>query len=156
MLFAGITISATAQRHGGGFGGSFHGGGYYAPRVSVGFGLGYGLGYPFYSPFYSSYYPYYYSGYGYSAYRHSPKLDMEIQGIQNDYKERIYLVHQDKSVPRKIRKQNIHQLKYEENKEIIEAQKNYYNNKNTNGNYNGLNNNSNNNNPDTNNSADGK
>ena len=122
-----LATSASAQRF-------YHGGGgYYArPRVSVGIGFGpYFPAYPYYG--YSPFFGYPPFGYGYpygygNSYRYSrpTKLDMQIQDIRDDYNERIYLAKHDKSIKRKERKKQVHELEHERDKAIIQAQKDYY------------------------------
>ena len=93
-------------------------GGYYhaRPRVIVSSG--------FYSPFF----PYYgYYGYPYFGYVARPtRLDVKIENIQNDYKEKIAAARHDKSVPRKERKENVQQLKHEREQAIIQAKRDAY------------------------------
>jgi hypothetical protein len=147
LLFAAITFSASAQRHFGG--GGFHGGGYhggfYGPNVS------FGIGYPFYSPFY---YPYGY-GYPYYGYSYVPsELDLQIKDIKNDYKQRIWEAKHDKAVPKSERRKNARQLEHDEDQQIINAQRDYYNQHyNNNNNSNNSNNNSNNNSSDSTNNV---
>jgi len=128
MLVTGVS----AQYH-------YRGGFYARPRVSIGIGFGvpfspfYG-GYYGYSPFfgypplgygYPYGYPYGY-GYGYrNGYRPS-KLDLQIRDIKNDYANRIYMVKHDKTIKRKERKKQIHELEHDRDKAIIQAQKDYY------------------------------
>ena len=117
ILFSvGLALGATAQGHGGG---GYH---YVRPRVVIGIGA-YAPFYPFgYSPFYP--YPYYGYGYGYS---HRPtKLDLQIEDIKNDYKDRIWSVKHDDNLPRKERKQKVHELKHERDDAITQAKKDYY------------------------------
>jgi hypothetical protein len=116
-------------------------GGFYArPRVSIGIGVPFSpfYGYYGYSPFYGypplgfgwGYgYPYGYP-YGYgpgyrNGYRPS-KLDLQIQDIESDYAHRIWTVKHDKSIRRKERKRQIHELEHERDKAIIQAKKDYY------------------------------
>ena len=114
----GLTLSASAQK-------VIRVAPHYYPRthVAVGVGLGYGYGYyPYwgYSPFYG--YPPYY-GYNYSR---PSKLDLEIQDIRNDYKDRIWSARHDSSLSRKDRRAKVHELKHERDQEILDAKKNYY------------------------------
>src|ERR1700712_344975 len=108
MLFTvGIVLSASAQ-HGivRGVGGRI-----YAPRVTViggyapYYGLGYGLGYGFgYNPFYGpGYYPY--------GSQRSSKLEMQVEDIKLDYKDRIWSAKHDKNISRKERREKVHELK---------------------------------------------
>ena len=116
MVSLSLALGVSAQR-------GFHGGGvYYSPRVIVGGGF-YS---PFYSPFYGPFYPYGYGyGYGYPYYRPS-KLDMKIQDIKNDYKDRIWSVKQDKTLTGKERRRQVHLLKQERDKDINDTKMNYY------------------------------
>src|ERR1700733_4135836 len=113
-----LVLGASAQR-------GFHGGGYIhsGPRVIVGGGFysPYYYG-PFYSPFYSPFYPYGYYGYGYRP----SKLDMQIQDIKNDYKDRIWSVKNDQTLTHKEKRKQIRQLKQERDKDINDAKLNYY------------------------------
>ena len=115
----GLTMSASAQK-------VIRAVPHYYPRtrVSVGVGLGYGYGYyPYwgYSPFYG--YPPYY---GYDYYNRPTKLDLEIQDIRNDYKDKIWSARHDTSISRKDRRQKVHELKHERDQEILDAKRNYY------------------------------
>ncbi len=112
FVLASITTSAMAQKT------HFRGRGYYTvrPRVVIGIGGGFG-----YSPFYN---PYYYPYGGYSA--RPSRLNLEIQDIQIDYADRIKSVRMDKSVPGKERRQRIRELKYQRDKAIVDAKRDYY------------------------------
>jgi hypothetical protein len=114
FVLASLTFSAMAQK------GHFRGRGYYTvrPRVAIGIGGGFG-----YSPFYHPYY-YPYGGFAYSA--RPSRLDLEIQDIQIDYADRIKSVRMDKSVPGKERRQRIRELKYQRDKAIVDAKRDYY------------------------------
>ena len=110
-----IVATASAQVKGGGH---FRGGGrYYHPhtRVIVGVGAGY------YSPFYYPYYPY---SYGYPI--RPSRLELKIEDIRADYKDRIYSVRHDRSLSKSERKEKIHQLKSDRDLDIRDAQSNYY------------------------------
>ena len=112
----GLTLSASAQK-------VIHAAPHYYPRsrVSIGVGLG---GYGLYNPY--GYNPYY----GYPptyGYRSRPtKLDLEIEDIQNDYKDRIWSARHDESLSRKDRRNKVHELKHERDNEILQAKKDYY------------------------------
>jgi hypothetical protein len=97
-----------------------HGGVAYSPRVVVAGGYypyyGYGFGF---SPFYP-YYPY---GYGYNR---PSKMDMQIQDIKNDYKDKIWSAKHDSSLAKKDRRQKIRELKHERDNAINDLKKNYY------------------------------
>jgi len=93
------------------------------PRVAVGVGLGYGYGFGPYYPWYSPWYAYPPGPY----YNPRPtKLDLEIQDIQNDYKDRIWSARHDESLSRRERRQKVHELKHERDNEILQAKKDYY------------------------------
>ena len=111
MLALGMVYGVSAQRivHGGGV---YYGG----PRVYVGVGA-YG---PFYNPFY---YPFYYP-YGY--YNRPSKLDLKIQDIKNDYRDRIWSVKHDSSLTHKERRQQVHMLKEQRDRDVQDARRNYY------------------------------
>ncbi|MFT3934656.1 MAG: hypothetical protein QM726_13615 [Chitinophagaceae bacterium] len=116
-----LTMGASAQRFGHGFGG---GRVYAAPRVSVGIG---------YSPFFYSPYGYYPYGYGYpgGAYARSyrpSKLQMKIEDIKADYKDKIYSAKHDTSLTGKERRQTVRQLKHERDQAIDDLKRNYYKN----------------------------
>src|SRR5215510_15335426 len=99
-----IVATASAQVKGGGH--YWGGGRYYHPHTRVVIGLGTG----YYSPYY---YPYYlYPPYGYGYWRPSG-LELKIEDIQADYKDRIYSVRHDKSISKSERKATIRQLKSE-------------------------------------------
>jgi hypothetical protein len=112
----GLTLSASAQKvvrvapH------------YVRPRVAVGVGIG---AYPYYSPWgwYSPYYAYP-PAFGY--YHRPTKLDLEIQDIQNDYKDRIWSARHDESLSRHDRRAKVQELKHERDAAIIDAKRNYY------------------------------
>ncbi len=117
----GLTLSASAQKvvrvapH---------------PRthVSVGVGLGYGYGYGYYpySPFgYNPWYAYP-PGPGYYRSSRPSKLDLEIQDINNDYKDKIWSARHDESLSRKQRRQAVHDLKHQRDNDILQAKKDYY------------------------------
>jgi len=110
-----IMTAASAQYKGGGH---YSGGArYYHPptRVFVGVGGGY------YSPYYYPFYPTYGNGY----WRPS-RLELKIEDIQADYKDRIYSVRHDKSISKSERKAIIRQLKSDRELAIHDAERNYY------------------------------
>jgi len=78
--------------------------------------------------FYNPYFPYYgFYGYPYLGYIERPtRLDLKIEGIQNDYREKIEAVRHDKSVPRRERKENVRQLKHEREEAVIQAKRDFY------------------------------
>jgi hypothetical protein len=123
FIFAiGLASGVSAQKIIRGGGGYHH---FYSPRVVVGIGGGYS---PFYSPFYSPYSPFY-SPYGYRYNARPSRLDLDIQDIKVDYADRIQSVKLDKSLPRKERRHMIKDLKYQRDKAIIDARRNYYYNR---------------------------
>jgi hypothetical protein len=111
LLSLTITVSASAQFH------HAHvvvvGGGYYGSYYPY-YGAYYGFGYPY------PYYPYY--GYGYRPTR----LDLKIEDIQNDYKEKIWAAKHDEGLPHKERRAEVRRLKKERDDAILNARKNYY------------------------------
>jgi hypothetical protein len=111
-----IVATASAQVKGGGH---YYGGGgrYYHPhtRVIVGLGAGY------YSPYY--YYPFYPPYYGYAR---PSRLELKIEDIQADYRDRIYSARHDKSISKSERKATIRQLKSDRELAIRDAKRNYY------------------------------
>ena len=122
VVALGLAFGASAQRFGHGYGGGHV---YVAPpRVSVGIGLGYS---PFYSPYYApfGYYPYGYNNVYSRPYRPT-KLEMKIEDIKNDYKDKIYSAKHDTSLTRKERRQTVHQLRSERDQAINDLKRNYY------------------------------
>ena len=119
----GLTMSASAQKV---IRVAPHPHYYPRTRVAVGVGLGYGYGYnPYwgYSPFYGYGYPYPPAYYGYNR---PTKLDLEIEDIRNDYKDKIWSARHDTSIPRKERRQKVHELKHERDQAIVDAKRTYY------------------------------
>ena len=108
MLSLTMAMSASAQH------------GFHSHVVVVG---GYGGYYPYYGPYYGLYYPYY-PYYGYAAM--PTKLDMKIENIKADYKEKIWAAKHDEGLPRKERRIEVRQLKKERDDAILNARKNYY------------------------------
>lgn len=98
----------------------------YYPRSHVAVGIGLG-GWGPYSPFW--YNPWYAYPPGYYHRSRPSKLDFEIQDIQTDYKDRIWLARHDESLTRKERRKKVHTLKIERDREILQAKKDYYNNR---------------------------
>lgn len=124
ILFSlGIAAGASAQGHW--RGGASHV--YVHPRTTVRIGAYapygyYGYGYPFGMAYG---YPWYGNPYYDQEYMPS-KLQLEIQDIKNDYKDRIWSARHDKSLSKADRRNEIHQLKSERDRAIIDAQRNYY------------------------------
>lgn len=87
-------------------------------RIGVGSSFGNGYGYNRTSPFYSS--PY--NSYNYNR---PSRLDLQIQDIENDYRDRKWSVRNDKSLSRQQRKAELQNLKYQKEREIIELRRNY-------------------------------
>jgi len=117
----GLTMSASAQKV---IRVAPHPHYYPRTRVAVGVGLGYGYNpYWGYSPFYGYGYPYPPAYYGYNR---PTKLDLEIQDIRNDYKDKIWSARHDTSIPRKERRQKVHELKHERDQAIVDAKRTYY------------------------------
>lgn len=108
-----IVIGASAQK-----GGGVH---YYRPRthVIVGVGAGYYPYYPFYGP---------YSYWGYPVYYGRPsRLEIKVQDIKNDYKDRIWSVRHDDRLTKSQKRSEIHQLKSERENAIRDAERDYHN-----------------------------
>ena len=84
---------------------------------------------PYYNPYYN---PYLYGGLGYTwysrpaYYNHPTKMEIKIQDIENDYKDRIASVRADDSLAGKERREKIHDLKHECDQEISDFKKSYY------------------------------
>jgi hypothetical protein len=114
-----VVITASAQHRGGRhFQPRHYYHHYYRPHTRIIVGLG-------------GYYPYYplspYNYWGYPPYYSRPsKLDLEIQDIRADYKDKIWSVRHDKNLSRKERKKEIHELKAERDQAIRDAERNYY------------------------------
>jgi hypothetical protein len=123
VICLGIAYGAAAQR-GHSVGRGFYGGYAARPRISVGFGY-YS---PFYSPFgYYGYFPY--AGYGYypyGAYGRPSKLQREEADIRSDYADRIYSARHDSSLSHRQKRQTIHSLKEQRDKEIRDLVANYH------------------------------
>ena len=107
-----MVITASAQYKGGGH--------YYHPRTRVIVGVGAG----YYSPFYYPYYPFYPYSYGYPT--RPSRLELKVEDIQADYKDRIYSARHDKSISKSERKATIHQLKSDRDMAIRDLKRNYY------------------------------
>jgi hypothetical protein len=109
-----IVTAASAQIKGGGH--YWTGGRYYHPHTRVVVGLGAGYYSPYYFPFYSPY----------DGYWRPSRLELKIEDIQADYKDKIYSVRHDKSISKSERKAMIHQLKSDRELAIHDAQRSYY------------------------------
>ena len=125
ILFSlGIGFGASAQHGGHIAGGGVH---YSRPRIIIGGGaylplspyMGYGFGY---NPLFGYGYPY---NQGYRSSRPT-KLDLQIEDIKNDYKDRIWSAKHDDTLSRKERKAKVHELKHERDDAITDAKRNYY------------------------------
>jgi hypothetical protein len=79
-----------------------------------------------YSPFYPYYsYPFYpYPAIGYAA--RPTRLELKIEDIQNDYKDKIWSARHDKSLGRQERKSTVQDLKHERDQGIIDTKRDYY------------------------------
>jgi len=109
-----LVLSASAQK----FGGHVH---YYVPRTRVVVGYGFGGFYPYY-PFT----PYdYYWGYPY-GYGRPSKLEVKIEDIKADYKDKIWSARHDTGLSKAERKSEIRRLKSERNAAISEAERTYH------------------------------
>ena len=107
MLSLSLAIGASAQ---------------YKHVVVVG---GYG-----YRPYYGTYvgvgYPYPYPYYPYYGYDRPTKLDLKIEDIKNEYKEKIWAAKHDQGLPHKERRANVRALKNERDAAILDARRNFY------------------------------
>ncbi|MEI9909856.1 MAG: hypothetical protein WDO71_09410 [Bacteroidota bacterium] len=111
LLATGLALSASAQKFS-------HGGrSYYRrPHVIVSAGV--------YAPFYPYYgYPFYPS---YSYIQRPTRLDLQVQDIKNDYRDKIWSARHDKSLTPKERKTTVHELKHEQDQAVIRAKTDYY------------------------------
>ena len=113
----GLTFSASAQK-------VIRAAPRYYPRTHVSVGVGFGTWGP-YSP-YGYYNPWYAYPPGYMYPSRPSKLDLEIEDIQHDYKDRIWSARHDESLSRRERRQKVHELKSERDNEILQAKKDYY------------------------------
>jgi hypothetical protein len=120
LVSIGLAFGASAQK-------GFHGGGFRPrPHVIVGIGGGFGYYRP-YSPFYS---PYGYYPYGSPFYSSKPsRLQLDIEDIKLDYADRIKSVRMQDGMRGKEKRQRIKELKYERDRAILDAKKNYYYNR---------------------------
>jgi len=114
-----VVIAALAQTKSGGH--YWAGGRYYRPhtRVIVGVGAGYYPYYPYYSPFYYGYW-------GGPRFYRPTRLELKIEDIQADYKDRIYSARHDKAISKSERKATIRQLRSDRDLAIRDAERNYY------------------------------
>ena len=95
---------------------------YNQPRVYV--SMGAFAPYPYYG-YYNPFWPY--PGLYTPPYVNRPsKLEMEIQDIKNDYKDRIQSARNNKELSHSEKKEIIHQLKAERDQAIEDARNNYY------------------------------
>ncbi len=95
----------------------------YYPRTHVAVGVGLG-GWGPYAPYWYNPWYAYPPGYYYRA--RPSKLDLEIQEIQTDYKDRIWAARNDESLSRKERRKAVHDLKIERDRAVLQAKKDYY------------------------------
>lgn len=78
---------------------------------------------PYYG--YGYYPPYWYSPYN-NYYNRPSKLDIKLEDIRSDYQDKIRSARRDKSISRSQRKEIIHNLKSERDKELRDTKANYY------------------------------
>ena len=105
-----VTTGAAAQKYG------RHGYSHPVVRTHIGIGIGY-------SPLYS---PYAYPYYGGNIYRRPTRLENEIADIKAEYKDKIWSAKHDKSLSRSERKKEIHDLKVERDKALLDAEYNFH------------------------------
>lgn len=109
-----IVLGASAQ---GKYRGHVH---YYRPRTRVIVGVGGG------------YYPWYPYNYGYwgnpmGYYNRPSRLELKLEDIRADYKDRIWSARHDDKLSRSERKKEVHRLKAERDATIRDAERNYHN-----------------------------
>ncbi len=77
--------------------------------------------YGYYDPFYYPFYP------GYlNRYPGETRLELKIDDIRNDYRDKIWSARHDKSLSRPKRKEIIHHLKHDRDQAINQAKRDYY------------------------------
>jgi hypothetical protein len=81
--------------------------------------------YPYYGFGFGPFYPYYPYGYGY-PYSGTSRMQMQIENIKRDYKDKIWSARRDTSLTRKERRAKVHELKQERDNAIADVKKNYY------------------------------
>ena len=122
LISLSVGLGASAQYHGRIAGGAkivrpqIVIGGYvpFNPYLGYGYGYGYGL-----NPFYG------FPPYSYRSTRPS-KLDMQVEDIRHDYKDRISSVKHDKSLSRQDIKTKVKELKHEREDAVSDVKRNYY------------------------------
>jgi hypothetical protein len=92
---------------------------YYSPRTRV--VVAYGGYYPYYPL-----YPYDYGYWGARPYYRPSKLELQIEDIQSDYKDRIWSARHDNGLSKRERKMKVHELKSERDEAIRNVERNYY------------------------------
>lgn len=96
---------------------------------SLSYGPGYGYGYPYLgSPYYGN--PYFGYPYGnpypfYQNRRMPYKLNLQIQAIKEDYRNKIKDTRKDKTLSHSEKKKEISSLRRERDQEIIDAEKDF-------------------------------
>src|SRR5215813_11746208 len=93
---------------------------YYRPRTRVVVGVGAGY-YPWYP------YNYGYWGYPYQYYSRPSRLELKIQDIRADYRDRIWSARHDDKLSRSERKSEVRRLKSERDATIRDTERNYHN-----------------------------
>ncbi|MBS1621753.1 MAG: hypothetical protein JST10_00325 [Bacteroidetes bacterium] len=83
----------------------------------------------YYPPYYYGYYtPLYYPFRPVYRYPGETRLEIKIDSIRNDYRDKIWSARHDKSLSRSQRKETIHQLKHDRDLAINQAEAGYYKN----------------------------
>ena len=91
--------------------------------ASPGIGYGFGCSPFYYSPFgYPFGYPHSYS----NTYKTSSRLQMKIEDIKSDYKDKIWLAKHDTTLSKDERKKIVQQLKIDREKAVQDTKVNYY------------------------------
>lgn len=115
LFLAGISMGSFAQH------GSTARVYYYHPRVFVGLGA-YSPLYPYYGMGYGPYFGY--PPYGYP--NRASKMELQIEDIRNDYRDKIKSAKSDQGLSKKEIKEIVKKLKAERNQAIDDLKKNYY------------------------------
>lgn len=116
LIVCGVSYTASAQ-HGRGSHGRVR------SHVSIGIGSPgyYGNSYNSYNRFYSPF-----NNNSYRNYNRPSRLDLAVQDIENEYRDRIWSVKRDRSLSRQQRKTMVKNMRYERDKAIRDARRGYY------------------------------
>ncbi len=106
MVTAMLLVMAVSAQHGRGGGRTV-----IVVRPSIGYGFSY---YPYGNP------------YGYNGYSRPSKLEVKVDGIKADYKDKIKSAKHDSSISKDERKKIVKQLKADRDRDIHDLKTNYY------------------------------